>query len=352
MNSDSESLLSLYDYSYPEDLIATAPSSPRDAARLLIYSKTSGEIKEGGFLHLPDFLPPRSLIVFNETKVLPARLTFFKKTGGRVKVLVVGFEGGLIKVMADRKLSPGENLSFQGKVFKVDRQDEKYFSLVPPKEFLVPDGILLPAFYAFLEKEGDIPLPPYIKHTSLSRRDLLEKYQTVFARKSGSVAAPTASLHFTDRLIKKLEKAGHEIKFITLHVGLGTFAPLTEENISSGKLHKEYYEISPDAATAIMNAKNEGRPVIAVGTTVTRALESAASEGKLVRLSGETDLFIREGYHFKIVDGLITNFHVPRSSLMMLVAGLIARKKLLEIYNFAVSRKFKLFSFGDGMLVY
>lgn len=353
MKNDLEALLSLYDYSYPEELIATTPSSPRDAARLLTYSKASGEIKESDFSRLPEFLPPRSLLIFNETKVLPARLVLSKRSGGRAKALVVGLEEGLVKVMADRKLSPGDELLIAGKVFKVKGQEEKYFFLIPPEEFFDSTGISLPAFYAFLEREGDVPLPPYIKHSPLSRGELLEEYQTVFARNRGSVAAPTAALHFTDRLIEKLKSAGHEVQFITLHVGLGTFAPLTEENISLGRLHKEYYEISPDVSAAISRAKDEERPIIAVGTTATRALEAAAGEdGNLKRLSGETDLFISEGYCFKIVNGLITNFHVPRSSLMMLVAGLVGREKLLELYRFAISRKFKLFSFGDGMLVY
>lgn len=353
MNPEFETLLSEYDYAYPEELVATVPAEPRDMARLLVYSKESGEIKESDFRHLPEFLPPNSLLVFNETKVLPARLTLLKKTGGRVKALVVSLEGGLIKVMADRKLLIGESLLLSGRVFKVERQEEKYFFLAPPEEFLDGSGINIPAFYGFLESVGDVPLPPYIKQTPLGRDELLKKYQTVFAKTPGSVAAPTASLHFTEKLLDELRAAGHEIQFITLHVGLGTFAPLTEENVLSGYLHKEYYKIPADVASAIAKAKKEGRRVIAVGTTATRALESSADEeGDIIRPTGETQLFIREGYRFRIVDGLVTNFHVPRSSLMMLVAALLGREKLLELYRFAVSRRFKLFSFGDGMLAY
>ena len=196
-------------------------------------------------------------------------------------------------------------------------------------------------------------LQRYIKHSPLSRNDLKEKYQSVFARKAGSIAAPTASLHFTQRLLKKIEKSGIKIRFVTLHVNLGTFAPLTEENVKTGRLHKEYYEIDKKTADFLNRQKKDSVPIIAVGTTTVRALESAVSgDGRLTKLKGATDLFIREGYQFKFADGIVTNFHVPKSSLMMLVASFTGREKLLELYREAVKKKFKFFSFGDGMLIY
>ena len=206
---------------------------------------------------------------------------------------------------------------------------------------------------ALFEKYGNAPIPPYIKHTPLSSAELKKQYQTVFAKNSGSIAAPTASLDFTKRLLEKLRKTGISTQFVTLHVGLGTFAPLTEENITQGKLHKERYAIDSKTAAFLNRAKKEGRPIIAVGTTAVRALETASDKkGKLAKLSGETDIFIREGYRFRFTDGIITNFHVPRSSLLMLVSAFVGRERLFELYRKAMKKKFSFFSFGDGMLLY
>lgn len=204
-----------------------------------------------------------------------------------------------------------------------------------------------------LAKYGETPIPPYLRHTTLSEKELRIKYQTVFARIPGSVAAPTASLHFTDRLLQKIKSAGLSIKFVTLDVNLGTFAPLLPEQVASKKLHREHYNIDNVTMSFLNKAKAQGRPIIAVGTTVARTLESAAKvKGKLSKSGGKTDLFISEGYKFNFVDGLITNFHVPRSSLLMLVAALIGRQKLFQLYNIAHHKGFKFFSFGDGILVY
>lgn len=356
-----EKELELFDYEYPEELIATSPAHPRDSAKLLVYSKKENKIETDVFGNIISYLPEKSVLVFNETKVIPARLTLEKPTGGKVKVLIVGVDNNLIKVMSDRKIAPKDVLSVSGVDFLVFNQAEKYFYLLPPEGF-IENNSFTDAFYKLLDEVGDVPLPPYIKNTPLERDELLEEYQTVFAKVAGSFAAPTASLHFTNELIEKIKEAGHEVVFITLHVGLGTFAPLTEENLLSGKLHKEYYEISDFSAKIITDAKLAGRKIISVGTTATRALESSCvlnsgrisasvGNGMMCRLQGETDLFIREGYEFKIIDGMITNFHVPKSSLMMLVSALIGREKLLELYRFAIDKKFRLFSFGDGMLV-
>lgn len=340
-----ESLLKKYDYAAPEELIAQEPAVPRDSARLMIYDRKTDRVSFSRFANLADFLPKNAVLVFNKTKVLPARLVVKKPTGGRVKIIYLESEKGLIKVMADRKLDIGSALRLTPKIFfTVIRQDGKFYFLKP----LFPVAKL----FSVLEKYGITPIPPYIKHSSLTEKDLRKKYQTVFAGERGSVAAPTASLHFTKKLLSSLKKSGIDSRFITLHVNLGTFAPLTEEHLKSGRLHSEYYEISEKDADFLNKAKKSGKPIIAVGTTAVRALESAASAGgKISATSGMTDIFIREGYRFKFVDSLITNFHVPKSSLLMLVASLIGRKKLFELYEEAIARKFKLFSFGDGMLI-
>ena len=204
---------------------------------------------------------------------------------------------------------------------------------------------------SILEKYGQTPLPPYIKHSPLSEKQKREQYQTVFAKDGLSVAAPTASLHFTKHLIAGLKKQGIEVEYLTLNVNLGTFAPLREENIKTGKLHSETYEINKHTADKLNFAKKQGRPIIAVGTTVIRTLESAAGKSGLFKLSGETRLFIQPGYKFKFISGAVTNFHVPKSSLMMLIAALVGKDELLNLYKKAISKKFRFFSFGDGMIV-
>ena len=295
---------------------------------------------------MPKYLPKNAVIVFNETKVIPARLILKKETGGKAVVIFIEREGDLLKVMSDRKLNVGLKLTLKdGVLFEVTDQRENFYLLRP--------SFLISKLGAVLNKYGITPIPPYIKNSPLSESELRQKYQTVFARTAGSIAAPTASLHFTKRLIEKIKRVGVDIKFVTLHVNLGTFATLKPEHLEKGRLHEEFYEIDAASARFLNAAKSKGRPIIAVGTTVARTLESAAaaSPGKLTKLTGTTDLFVREGYEFKFADQLITNFHVPRSSLMMLVSALVSRKKLLELYGQAISKKFRLFSFGDGMYI-
>lgn len=345
-----ETILKHYDYALPEALIAQAPASPRDSARLLVYDRKTGAALYDTFRHLAKYLPSRSVLVFNETKVIPARFTVRKPTGGKAVLLYVRTEGKEIIAMSDRPLPVGEVVTLAPRVrFRVVSQ-EKYTRLAP----MFPIARLPKIF----ERYGVTPIPPYIKHTPLSERALREKYQTIFARRRGSVAAPTASLHFTKRLLRDLKKAGHDIVFVTLHVNLGTFAPVKEEQWRRGKLHEEFYEISSAAAATLNRAKKAGRPVVAVGTTVVRTLESASPpiyKGRVGRGikagSGSTDLFIRPGHRFAFVDHLITNFHVPRSSLLMLVSAFVSRKKLLELYRLAIKKQFRFFSFGDGMLL-
>lgn len=340
---DLEAVLKEYSYEYPKELIAQEPASPRDAAKLLVYDRKSEQVSMSSFAHLPEFLPKGSVLVFNETKVIPARIKVRKETGGLVELLYVKEEKGMMMAMSPRRLEPGAILSIgRRKIFRVARQEEKYYFF----ENLTGESLI-----SVLEKFGDAPIPPYIKNSPLDRAKLKRKYQTVFARNLGSVAAPTASLHFTERLIDKLRKAGIKICFVTLHVNLGTFAPLTSEHLEAGELHEEIFDISEMTARTLNQAKSEGRPIIAVGTTVVRALESASQSGILKSGEGRTRLFIRDGYVPKTVNGLITNFHVPESSLLMLVSAFMGRAKLLSLYDLAIRNRFKLFSFGDGMLV-
>lgn len=345
MKNNFDELMELYDYEVPKNLIAQKPACPPDTAKLLVYSKNNSATFCDRFLNIAEYLPKNSVLVFNETKVLPARLVLTKETGGRVRVLYVAKNNGHIRVMADRKLAIGSKIRLNKKIFfTVTEREDKYYLLAP--------SFKISALFTVLERYGQMPVPPYIKNSPLTESELKKKYQAIFARRKGSVAAPTASLHFTKRLLAKIKKAGVGVKFVTLHVNLGTFAPLTAENLERARLHKEYYEIDKKTAGFLNKAKKQGRPIIAVGTTVVRTLESAAEGSTLKDLSGITDIFIREGYKFKFTDGIVTNFHVPRSSLLMLAAAFIGREKLSELYRAAIKKKFRLFSFGDGMLLY
>ncbi len=341
-----QKLLEKYDYNFPKELIAQAPAFPRDSARLLVYKKQINKIHWDVFKNINKYLPPKSVLVFNKTKVLPARLTVKKQTGGSAKILYLGTRGNRLKFLSNKKLAIGNKIYLSPRTFFI--VDDKN-----GKEYLLKSSFKIKNICKILEKYGEAPLPPYIKNTPLSRKQIKKEYQTVFARIPGSVAAPTASLHFTKKLLEKIRKSGHDVKFITLHVNLGTFAPLSEENIKTGLLHEEHFEIGKKTADFINKAKKEKRPIIAVGTTTTRTLESAVNkDGALKTLSGKTRLFIRKGYNFKITNGLITNFHVPKSSLLMLVAAFTSRKKVLELYEKAIVKKFRFFSFGDGMFIY
>lgn len=355
MKQNLERVLAQYNYTVPPELIAQVPASPRDSARLLVYDRKTDAVQYDTFRHLVKYLPPRSVLVFNETRVIPARFVVRKPTSGKAVLLYVRtekngpplYKGGIggvsIIAMSDRPLPVGEIVTLAPRVqFRVVNQ-EKYVRLMP----LFP----ITRLPNVLERYGITPIPPYIKHTPLSERALREKYQTIFARRRGSVAAPTASLHFTKRLLRDLKKAGHDVVFVTLHVNLGTFAPLKEEHWQRGKLHEEWYEISSAVAAALNRAKKSRRPIVAVGTTVVRTLESAVQHGRVRAGRRTTDLFIRPGYRFKFVNHLITNFHVPRSSLMMLVSAFVSREKLLVLYRAAIKERFRFFSFGDGMLV-
>lgn len=338
-------LLAQYDYEFPESAVALEPSEPRDAARLLVHDPSRGEPNYSTFAHLVEFLPPRSVLVLNETKVLPARIEVTKPTGGRVRLLYVGDDvRWTFRALADRPIAAGDKFSVGSHRIRSEGRVENghVFSFVGRK--VKPLALFM--------RYGKTPIPPYLKHTKLDEKMLRVRYQTVFAKRIGSVAAPTASLHFTKPLLRKIHDAGHDIAYVTLHVNLGTFAPLTPGALVEGRLHEERYLIDKKTIAFLSKAKKEGRPIISVGTTALRALESACDgHGKLRWPDCVTRLFIRPGYRFCFVDGLITNFHVPKSSLLMLVSALVGRAKLLALYKDAIAKGFRIFSFGDGMLL-
>jgi S-adenosylmethionine:tRNA ribosyltransferase-isomerase len=341
-----EDVLRLYDYHVPPERIAKAPAAPRDAAKLLFVERKTGKNRWGTFRDLPQWLPKNAVLVLNETKVIPARIPVTREAGGRVQLLFLSKDARHIHALSNKKLKTGDVLTIRGfKKFTVTGSKGK--------AWILKSTFPLHQLHAVLNAHGVMPLPPYIKETPLSEKEVRREYQTVFAKKDGSIAAPTASLHFTKRLLKEIEKKGITIVRITLHVHLGTFAPLTEEQWKSGKLHEEWYEIDARAKKILAQARTSKRPIIATGTTVMRTLESAANrKGHIVRPKGSTRLFIREGYDFRLVEGLITNFHVPKSSLLMLVSAFLGdRERLLDLYQQALKKDFRFFSFGDGMLI-
>lgn len=370
MNNDEslDDILAPFDYTFPPELIAQSPADPRDSAKLLIYDRhgtgtacRAPTVAFDIFRNIIDYLPENCVLVFNQTRVFPARFHLKKETGGAVGALYLGTgvarNAPTIRVMADGKFKAGDKLVWEeNHFFMVEERDGKYALLTP--SFPMDDLRIL------LEKFGETPLPPYIKESPLSEEQRRSEYQTVYASQTGSVAAPTAGLHFTEELIKKIEQSGRHVRYVTLHVNLGTFAPLTDEHWKEKKLHQEEYEIDQDTAALLNKAKREHQPIIAVGTTTVRTLESACiknddSDGTgvaryaptLQRLSGITDIFITENDQLNFVDGLITNFHVPRSSLLMMVSAFTGRETLLDLYKQAMQKDFRFFSFGDGMLI-
>jgi S-adenosylmethionine:tRNA ribosyltransferase-isomerase len=345
-----------YDYCLPRELIANSPASPRDSARLFVYNTTTDEIAFDTFAHIDQYLPTPSLLIFNNTKVVPARLWLTKETGGKIEVLLMMNEyrhgDELIKGVVDRRILPEAILTFKsGATLTVVKQEEQFFFFKP--------SVAMSKIWELLNAEGVTPIPPYIKGAALSETALREKYQSILAKYPASIAAPTASLHFTNRLLSKLEQKGVKRTEVTLHVGAGTFAPIDETNFRTKKLFTEYIDITKTSADAINRAKTLGIPVIPVGTTAMRTIESAAQNQcqglALTSWSGPTNIFIYPPYEFKVADGLITNFHVPKSSLLLLVDALLRHKKakrgILDLYNIAIREKFRFYSFGDGMLI-
>lgn len=344
MSDNLDAILAPYNYELPSELIAESPASPRDSARLLVYNRASDAVEFSTFHHIVQYLPKNAVLVFNQTKVFPARFRVTKKTGGSIEALYIETVDENVKVMASGKMAAGDVLSWEdGHTFTVHERDGKYAVLTP--SFPLTD------LHSLLMQYGETPLPPYIKDSPLSEAERRSEYQTVYATKEGSVAAPTAGLHFTPELIEEIKGAGIDVAYVTLHVNLGTFAPVTDEHIKEKRLHEESYDIDEDTAAFLNTAKREGRPIIAVGTTSVRTLESACVNGQLNNMRGTTSIFITEDDSIQFVDGLITNFHVPKSSLLMLVSAFTGREKLMSLYSQAIKEKCRFFSFGDGMLI-
>ncbi len=339
--------LSDYFYDLPKELIAQDPLEKRDESRLLVLDRKTGEIQHKIFRDVIDFLNPNDCLVINNTRVIPARLLGKKeKTEGKIELFLLknlGDDCWETLVKPGRKAIPGVRFVFGEKnqlVAEVVEVKDDGNRIV--KFFY--DGV----FQSVLDEVGVVPLPPYI-HNKLKDK---ERYQTVYSKFKGSVAAPTAGLHFTTDLLKKIEEKGICVAQVTLHVGLGTFRPVKEENILDHKMHSEWYEINEDACNKINEARKNGGRIIAVGTTSCRVLESVANDnGEILPKTGETDIFIYPGYKFKILDGLITNFHLPESTLIMLVSAFAGYDSIMSTYKIAVDEKYRFFSFGDAMLI-
>ncbi len=331
-------------YDLPEELIAQTPAEPRDSSRLLVYNRAEDRVEHKIFRDICDYLKSGDVLVINNTKVLPARLYAHTENGGAVEVLLLK---RLDKDSWEVLVKPGRKCVIGKKLIISDDLSLTVTGITESGERIVRfsyDGV----FEEILERVGSMPLPPYIKEKLKDKG----RYQTVYAKTDGSAAAPTAGLHFTPELLQKLREKGIEIAEVLLHVGLGTFRPVKEDIITDHKMHSEYYEIGERAAEIINRAKSEGRRIIAVGTTSVRTLETVADENGFIKpCAGNTEIFIYPPYKFKCVDGLITNFHLPESTLIMLVAAFCGREKILSLYATAVGERYRFFSFGDAMLI-
>jgi S-adenosylmethionine:tRNA ribosyltransferase-isomerase len=339
--------IDLFDFELPEELIAQTPLSNRDASRLMVLNKKTGEIRHETFRNIISYLRKGDCLVLNDTRVMPARLYGEKTdTGANIEVLLLKQLKGdrwetLVKPA--KRVKIGTEITFgDGRLKAVCIDTLEHGGRVLEFSY---QGI----FYEVLEQLGEMPLPPYIKE----KLEDPERYQTVYAREVGSAAAPTAGLHFTEQLLDDIRAKGVHIAFITLHVGLGTFRPVSVENIEEHDMHAEFYQMSEETAQLLNEVKQQGGRIIAVGTTSTRTLETVATRhnGKFVAESGWTDIFIYPGYEFKGIDGLVTNFHLPKSTLIMLVSALAGRENILHAYNVAVKERYRFFSFGDAMLI-
>jgi S-adenosylmethionine:tRNA ribosyltransferase-isomerase len=339
--------IDLFDFELPEELIAQTPLLNRDASRLMVLDKKTGEIRHETFRNILSYLREGDCLVLNDTRVMPARLYGEKEnTGANIEVLLLKqLEGDRWETLVKpaKRVKVGTEITFGDGRLKATCVDT-----------LEHGGRILEfsyqgIFYEVLEQLGEMPLPPYIKE----KLDDPERYQTVYAREVGSAAAPTAGLHFTEQLLDDIRAKGVHIAFITLHVGLGTFRPVNVENIEEHDMHAEFYQMTEKTARLLNEVRQQGGRIIAVGTTSTRTLETIASKhnGAFAAESGWTDIFIYPGYEFKAIDGLVTNFHLPKSTLIMLVSALAGRENILRAYNAAVKERYRFFSFGDAMLI-
>lgn len=343
-----------FDYNLPEELIAQKPADKRDESRLLVVHRDSGNLEHRHFYDILDYLKPGDLMVLNNSKVLPARMYGVKEgTGAKIEFLLIKrIEGDRWETMVKpgKRLKPGDSVLFCEKSLLRARIVDygKDGTRIVDFEY---EGI----FMERLEEVGSMPLPPYIERSSEDEDK--DRYQTVYCKDEGSVAAPTAGLHFTEELLEKAQAKGVELVYVTLHVGIGTFRPVKVENIEEHSMHFEEYHIDEASANAINKAKREGRRIISVGTTSTRTVESAAyydEELKCMQVkagTGSTGIFIYPGYEFKIIESLITNFHLPKSTLLMLISALYDREKILEVYEEAIKEGYRFFSYGDAMFI-
>lgn len=338
--------LSYYNYDLPEELIAQDPLPDRSSSRLMLLDKTTGEVGHDVFYHIAEYLQPGDCLVLNNTRVIPARIYGEKEgSGGAIEfVLLRRMENDVWEVILrpGKKAKPGARFVFGGGLLHAE-----ILEVLEGGNRLVRftyEGV----FEQILDQIGIMPLPPYITH----KLEDPERYQTVYNKHRGSAAAPTAGLHFTNELLKQLEEKGIRLAYVTLHVGLGTFRPVKTDNILEHKMHSEYFEIHEDAADMINRTKQSGGRVICVGTTACRVVESATDENGVIHATcGDTSIFIYPGYRFKMLDGLITNFHLPESTLIMLVSALAGRDHVMHAYETAVQEKYRFFSFGDAMLI-
>ncbi len=370
-----------FDYHLPQELIAQAPLEPRDSSRMLVLDRATGMVEHRHFSDLVELLPPGAVLVLNRSRVIPARLYGRRRgTGGRVELLLLRREGeGVWQALGKpgRRLRPGASFTLDppravpGEVVGAaeslqpgSRQGAEFGEGVVAEVLSVgADGIrrVRLSTEAGIERMGEMPLPPYIHQ----RLEDGERYQTVYSTQPGSVAAPTAGLHFTPELLAELEARGVEIAYLTLHVGLDTFRPVSEDDPSEHAIHTEYYELPAETAAILTRARAEGRPVIAVGTTTVRTLEQVGRDqahagretdgpiaSPIAPASGQADLFILPGHRFRLVDGMITNFHLPRSTLVMLVSAFAGRESILAAYEEAIERRYRFYSFGDAMLIW
>lgn len=346
MNKNNKDLLSTksYFYNLPEELIAQVPAEPRDSARLLVCHKDTGDFEHKYFRNIVDYFRDGDVLVINNTKVLPARLYGKKETGAIIEVLLlkrVNLNKWECLAKPGKRLKSGTIIVFSDKLKGVVVDDTDFGGKIIDFQY---NGV----FEDIISEIGLMPLPPYIKKQYKDPN----RYQTVYNKVSGSSAAPTAGLHFTDEILNKLKEKGVTIVEVLLHVGLGTFRPVSDDNILNHKMHSEYIEMSEENARILNQAKSEGRRIIACGTTSIRVLESSSDEnGIIYPCKKETDIFIYPGYNFKVVNGVITNFHLPESTLIMLVSAFLGYDKTMEMYDLAVKEKYRFFSFGDATLL-
>ena len=342
--NDKLLLKSTYFYDLPQELIAQKPVEPRDSSRLLVFNKKTKQIEHRIFRDILDYLKKGDVLVINNTKVLPARMYGYKSTGAKIEVLLqkrINLSEWSILAKPTKRLSVGTELVFSEKLKGVITEISEYGNCKINFSF---EGV----FEHRLSEVGTMPLPPYIKEKLKDQ----SRYQTVYAKTEGSSAAPTAGLHFTKELLEKIKERGIIVVEVLLHVGLGTFRPVSEENILNHKMHSEFFEMTKENADILNKAKSEGRRIIAVGTTSVRVLESSFINGKILSQKRDTDIFIYPSYKFNVVDAMITNFHLPESTLIMLVSAFIGYDETMKVYKTAVNEKYRFFSFGDACFFY